>query len=223
MGRAPRAHHDVGMDSDDNNVSATRIGRPPLRRTHDRRVVGGVAAGLARHLDIDPLIVRVAFVVLALFGGVGTLAYALVWLLLPADGERESLLEQLLRGRSGGAAFVAILGVLVGITAVGTVFGTGPNIGPLVVLTVLLLGAAVALRQGRERPVQADGWAVATAQVPADASAAPYAAHAVHSPPPPHPPAGLRRPRRRSARRTPRPHRRRNARSGPARRWARSP
>ncbi len=55
------------------------------RVTVDRRVAG-VAGGLARHLDIDPLIVRVAFVVLTFFGGVGLLFYVACWLLLPEDG-----------------------------------------------------------------------------------------------------------------------------------------
>jgi phage shock protein PspC (stress-responsive transcriptional regulator) len=40
------------------------------RTTHDKKVAG-VAGGLARHFDIDPVIVRVAFVVMAFFGGAG--------------------------------------------------------------------------------------------------------------------------------------------------------
>ena len=57
-----------------------------LRRTvGSQRKVAGVAAGLARHFDIDPVIVRVAFVVLAIFGGGGLLLYIALWLLLPDD------------------------------------------------------------------------------------------------------------------------------------------
>ena len=47
-----------------------------LRRTVTDRKVAGVAGGIARHLDIDPFIVRVAFVVLSLFGGAGLIVYA---------------------------------------------------------------------------------------------------------------------------------------------------
>ena len=56
-----------------------------IRRTTGDRRVAGVAGGLARHLDIDPLIVRVAFVVLTFFGGVGLLLY-LALLAAPARG-----------------------------------------------------------------------------------------------------------------------------------------
>ncbi|HSB86383.1 MAG TPA: PspC domain-containing protein, partial [Ilumatobacteraceae bacterium] len=48
----------------------------------DERVVFGVAGGLARGLAIDPLFVRAAFVVLALFSGVGVLLYLAAFLLM---------------------------------------------------------------------------------------------------------------------------------------------
>ena len=57
-----------------------------IRRSRANRRVAGVAGGLGRHLDIDPVILRVAFVVLTFFGGVGLLLYVALWLLLPEDG-----------------------------------------------------------------------------------------------------------------------------------------
>ena len=51
-----------------------------LRRSRTDRKVAGVAGGLARHLDIDPVILRVAFVVLVFFGGAGLILYA-AWVL----------------------------------------------------------------------------------------------------------------------------------------------
>ncbi len=57
-----------------------------LHRRRDGRVLGGVAAGLATHLGIPVLAVRVAFVVLLLFNGLGALLYAVFWAVLtPAD------------------------------------------------------------------------------------------------------------------------------------------
>ena len=56
-----------------------------LRRSATDRKVAGVAGGLARHLDIDPLVLRVAFVVLAFFGGAGLLLYGACWLLVPEE------------------------------------------------------------------------------------------------------------------------------------------
>jgi signal transduction histidine kinase/phage shock protein PspC (stress-responsive transcriptional regulator) len=56
--------------------------RPPLVRPHGGRLLAGVAAGTAAHLRQDPLMVRVAFVVLAT-AGIGVVAYALLWLTMP--------------------------------------------------------------------------------------------------------------------------------------------
>jgi signal transduction histidine kinase len=59
--------------------------RPPLARPREGRVLAGVAAGVAAHLRQDPLVVRVAFVVLATTG-LGVIAYALLWMTM-AVGE----------------------------------------------------------------------------------------------------------------------------------------
>ncbi|NPC97554.1 ATP-binding protein [Nocardioides sp. zg-DK7169] len=58
--------------------------RKAYRDTHDV-VIGGVASGLARHLGLPVLTVRVAFLVLALFGFLGVALYAGLWMVLPAD------------------------------------------------------------------------------------------------------------------------------------------
>ncbi|WP_345526373.1 PspC domain-containing protein [Nocardioides endophyticus] len=58
-----------------------------LRRSTTDRKVAGVAGGLGRHLDVDPLILRVAFVVLVFFGGAGLILYGACWLLVPEDGD----------------------------------------------------------------------------------------------------------------------------------------
>ena len=54
-----------------------------MRRAGSGRALGGVAAGLAEHLGVRPLPVRAAFVVLALFGGMGVALYAALWLVVP--------------------------------------------------------------------------------------------------------------------------------------------
>jgi len=69
-------------------TSAERPSERPLRRaTRDTRhpVIGGVAAGLARHLGVPVLWVRAAFLVTAVLGGSGILFYAGLWLVLPGD------------------------------------------------------------------------------------------------------------------------------------------
>jgi len=52
------------------------------RSTSDRKI-GGVAAGLAEYFVMDPLLVRLIFVVLALAGGGGVLIYLILWIVSP--------------------------------------------------------------------------------------------------------------------------------------------
>jgi signal transduction histidine kinase len=56
--------------------------RPPLVRPHGGRLLAGVAGGVAAHLRQDPVVVRIAFAVLST-AGIGVVAYALLWLLMP--------------------------------------------------------------------------------------------------------------------------------------------
>lgn len=67
-----------------------------LRRRATDRVIGGVAAGIADYLNVDPVLIRAAFVGLVIFGGAGLVLYLGAWLLIPVEGRDESPLEQVL-------------------------------------------------------------------------------------------------------------------------------
>ncbi len=54
-----------------------------LYRSRNDRILGGVAAGLADYFEIDPIIIRIAFVVAAVGWGVSILAYILLWIIVP--------------------------------------------------------------------------------------------------------------------------------------------
>ena len=73
-----------------------------LRRTgivrSDARWIGGVSGGLARRLNIDPLIVRGLFAVSVLLGGLGLVLYGIGWLLLPEERDGRIHFQQLIRG-----------------------------------------------------------------------------------------------------------------------------
>ncbi len=74
-----------------------------LRRPVQDSVVAGVAAGLARYLGVDVMIIRLAFVVLTIVGGAGILLYLAGLLLIPEDGSDQSIASSLiesLRSRS---------------------------------------------------------------------------------------------------------------------------
>ena len=74
--------------------SATFTGQPgagQLRRSGDDRMLAGVAGGIARYLGADVTLVRVIIAALALFTGAGAALYIAAWLLIPADGDDESI------------------------------------------------------------------------------------------------------------------------------------
>lgn len=61
-----------------------------LTRSSSEKMLGGVAGGLAEYFEIDPTLVRIVFVVLALAGGPGVLLYILLWLVMPEEGQSKS-------------------------------------------------------------------------------------------------------------------------------------
>ena len=63
------------------HVDRTKRSGLPIRRRNDDRVLTGLAAGIARVLEIDPAFVRAAFVTSSFAGGVGLLAYLVGWVL----------------------------------------------------------------------------------------------------------------------------------------------
>ncbi|MBM4170717.1 MAG: PspC domain-containing protein [Ignavibacteria bacterium] len=54
-----------------------------LYRSRKYRVFGGVAGGLAEYFNIDPVLMRVIFVVLVLTKGFGILLYIILWIVIP--------------------------------------------------------------------------------------------------------------------------------------------
>jgi phage shock protein PspC (stress-responsive transcriptional regulator)/signal transduction histidine kinase len=88
-----------------------------LRRDPKRGIIGGVAAGIARRLGIDPIIVRVAFVATSVAGGAGLAAYLLGWALMPPEGSDRAPVERIVARRDtwlvvAGAVCLAVAGLL---------------------------------------------------------------------------------------------------------------
>lgn len=77
-----------------------RPARQELRRSTEDRMLAGVAGGLARYLDVDATLVRIAFVVLTVVGGgAGVPLYLAAWLLIPEDGADKSIAASFLDSR----------------------------------------------------------------------------------------------------------------------------
>jgi len=85
-----------------NTDSTTTTDQPAprqLRRSAGDRMLGGVAGGIAQYLNADVTLVRVIIAVLALLNGVGVALYLAAWLLIPEDGEEQSIAAAWISGR----------------------------------------------------------------------------------------------------------------------------
>jgi phage shock protein PspC (stress-responsive transcriptional regulator) len=74
----------------------TPYDRPPigprrLVRSSEDRMIAGVCGGVAEYLGVDPTLVRIGAVLLTVAGGVGIVAYAAAWLLVPSDAGDDRL------------------------------------------------------------------------------------------------------------------------------------
>jgi len=122
-------------------VTATRQA-PVLRRDTDHRVIAGVCSGLARHLGVDPLIVRVAFVAAATAGGVGVAVYALAWVFVPA-GDAPAPAGRLRTGR--GTVEIAVGVALLVLSVLLTFRAFGLLFSDVIVWPLMLVAAGAAL------------------------------------------------------------------------------
>jgi len=59
--------------------------REGISRSRQNRIFGGVASGLANYLSIDPIIVRILFVISVFFSGIGILLYLIMWIVIPEE------------------------------------------------------------------------------------------------------------------------------------------
>ncbi|MDR7087691.1 signal transduction histidine kinase [Aeromicrobium panaciterrae] len=139
----------------------TPISASPYRRAYrpaDRRLVGGVATGLADHLGVGVLYVRLAFVVATWLSGVGIIAYLLLWRFLPLRQPEltpglEAATRQGLRtnpNRPGSAEILQTLAIgMVGVGVLLFLQVTGRGISDALVgpALVAVIGLTVIWRQ----------------------------------------------------------------------------
>ncbi|HEV2775128.1 MAG TPA: PspC domain-containing protein, partial [Solirubrobacteraceae bacterium] len=128
-----------------------------LTRTSADRVIGGVCGGIGRYFGIDPTLVRIGFVALALLGGTGLVVYAAALLLVPLDDEDAPAAASPLDRNT--AIGLLIVFVVIGIGLGG--FGLEKPSGALVPLGfIALAGLAVWWLASGERPSGSPGTVV---------------------------------------------------------------
>ena len=126
---AVQAHHEGMETTNEQPWTAPSNDRPRrLCRHVSDRMLGGVAGGTATYLGVDPVVVRIALVVLTLFGGLGIILYVIGWLLIPEDGKEESLAQQALSDRgSGRHRWMTVVIALVAVFAFFGLLSNGPR------------------------------------------------------------------------------------------------
>jgi len=120
-----------------------------LHRSREDRILAGVAGGLGRYFDMSPTFFRIAFAVLTLVGGAGILIYVAAALVIPDEGQRDSIVSEALRRHRERPWLLAGV-ALVGIAVISLVAQADfwPNSG--FAWTLLLLGGlAIVIAQRR--------------------------------------------------------------------------
>jgi len=170
-----------------------------LFRRPDVGILGGVSVGLGEYFNVDPVLIRIGFVLLTVSGGLGLPLYAILWLVVPrADGPPPATSAARPQRADRTAASSPQFWVGVGLTALGAVALANAFDGPGNVLAALVLigigvalftmdgrGAAPTLAPFAATPDEVTG----THDAPADAPPTPTWAAAVpapvHTPAPP--------------------------------------
>jgi phage shock protein PspC (stress-responsive transcriptional regulator) len=151
-GQAPPGETRGGSGTREAHV-ASEPDRHRLRRYPDRGLLGGVGAGIAEHLGVNVLIVRVLMAIVMTAGGVGVVLYALGWALIPVAPESEGV------PRRRGAWREAVLMVLIAAVALYGLRRVGLLIGDAFIwpLAIGTCGMALVWRPaaaGRPEPMR---------------------------------------------------------------------
>jgi phage shock protein PspC (stress-responsive transcriptional regulator) len=120
-----------------------------LHRSRDDRVLAGVAGGLGTYFDLSPTFFRVGFALLTLVGGAGILLYVAAAIVIPDEGQTDSIASEALR-RHRDQPWLLLGVALVGIAVLSLVAQAHfwPNSGFAWIL-LLLGGLAIVLAQRR--------------------------------------------------------------------------
>ena len=137
---------------------STAAAPPRAVRPLRGRVVAGVARGLAQHLRLPVWLVRLAFVGLALAGGIGIVLYAALWAVLPLDVQGTDVDPESARS-SDTARLLALAAIVVGFGLLLAALGVDVASGAVLPVIVAVFGAALVWRQTDDE--QRDAWSQA--------------------------------------------------------------
>jgi len=93
-----------------------------LYRSQNQRILAGVCGGLGEYFEVDPVVIRLIWIIFIVFGGVGLIAYLLAWIIIPKplileQSENSKINPPSIKGNdsSTGQLFWGILLIVIGI------------------------------------------------------------------------------------------------------------
>jgi signal transduction histidine kinase len=137
-----------------------RIEPPKLYRTRDKRILAGVASGIAEHVGLSVVGVRIAFVVLLGLNGLGALLYAAFWAVLPVRRDPSDTP----RRRDLGQLFLFVL-IAAGVLLLQVMLGFG-GVGATIGWLVALIAVGAGLIWHQSDPERRRRWSQTMPQVP---------------------------------------------------------
>jgi phage shock protein PspC (stress-responsive transcriptional regulator) len=90
-------------------------GSKELTRAVEGRILGGVAAGIARRLDLPTWLVRVLFIVFSFGGGLGIAVYAAFWAFIRSEDEQDTIAERFFSRTTSTGSWIGVALIFVAI------------------------------------------------------------------------------------------------------------
>ena len=109
-------------------------------------MIAGVCGGISDTTGIDVTLVRIGVVLLTLASGVGVLAYAMAWLLIPLDGDQDAIITRAVSDRRGIRIVVYVIPLLIAIQVVAGGLHLG-YLGSFIWPVFLAAGVVILIRR----------------------------------------------------------------------------
>lgn len=127
---------------------------PIIKRSEKNKILGGVCGGIGEYFNIDPSIIRLIFILLAVFGGSGFFIYVILWMILPPKSQinlqemRDKVKEFTGNNKQDSKYLFALIAILLGIIFLLQNFGFGDlfNLSKLWPLILIAIGISFLLK-----------------------------------------------------------------------------
>jgi phage shock protein PspC (stress-responsive transcriptional regulator) len=135
----------AGTQTGSQPFAEIKLPRGRLYRDRSDKMIGGVCAGIANYLNIDPALIRILFVLLTFGAGMSILVYILLWIIVPAKSMEPVKTKRLFRNPDD-----RILGGVAG--GIGAYLNKEPWIVRLIFAAPLILNLFIAVIRGALHP-----------------------------------------------------------------------